>query len=83
MKSIGSSRSPMFYKKDVLKNFANKKSKKTLQRRCFAVKFVKFLRAYFFTELLRWLLLKHVGKLSSHKCQFSDSAMNKDCTKVE
>ena len=32
--------------------------KKSLQHRCFPVKFAKFLRTPFFTEHLRWLLLK-------------------------
>ena len=32
--------------------------KKRLQHRCFPVKFAKFLRTPFFTEHLRWLLLK-------------------------
>ena len=68
----------MFFKIDVLKNFANYKEKhvlesflskspglqvcnfikKRLQLRCFLVKFANFLRAPFFTEHLRGLLLK-------------------------
>ena len=32
--------------------------KKRLQRRCFPVKFAKFLKTPFFTEHLRWLLLE-------------------------
>ena len=32
--------------------------KRRLQHRCFLVKFAKFLRTPFFTEHLRWLLLK-------------------------
>ena len=36
--------------------------KKRLWHRCFPVSFVKFLRTPFFTEHLRWLLLKRNGK---------------------
>ena len=38
--------------------------KKRLQHRCFPVKFAKYLRASFFTEHLRWLLLNFVLKQS-------------------
>ena len=48
-----SSRSQMFFKANVSKNFANV----TGEHRCFPVKFVKFLRTPFFTEHLRRLLL--------------------------
>ena len=34
--------------------------KKSLQRRCFPVKFAKFLGTSFFTEHLRWLLLSMI-----------------------
>ena len=61
----------MFFKKGVLRNFAkfigkhlcqslffNKVVfKKRLWHRCFTVSFAKFLKAPFFTEYLRWLLL--------------------------
>ena len=62
----------MFFRIDVLKDFANftvsifNKAadfqasffiKKVLQHWCFPVKFAKFLRTPFFTEFLRWLLL--------------------------
>ena len=63
------SRSQMFFKIGVLKNFANFAGKhlcwnacnfikKRLPHRCFFVKSSKFLKAPFFTEHLRWLLLK-------------------------
>ena len=48
-----SSRSRMFSKIVVPKNFANFTGK----HRCFPVKFVKFLRTPFFTAYLQWLLL--------------------------
>ena len=48
-----SSRSQMFFKRGVPKNFVNV----TRKHRCFLVKFEKFLRTPFFTEHLRWLLL--------------------------
>ena len=37
-------------------------SKKRLQDRYFPVKFAKFLKTPFFTELLRWLLLNEIRK---------------------
>ena len=71
-----SSRSQMFFKVDVLKNFANFTGKhvycslflikicnfikKRLQHTCFPVKFAKLLRTPFFTEHFRWLLLEGV-----------------------
>ena len=66
-----SSRSQMFFKIGVIKNFAYFSwslflimcqgqafnfVKKRLQNRCFPVKFAKFLKTPFFTEHLRWLL---------------------------
>ena len=48
-----SSRSKLFFKIDVPKNFTNVTGK----HRCFPVKFAKLLRAPFFTEHLRWLHL--------------------------
>ena len=48
-----SSHSQMFFKIGVPKNFANFTGK----HRCFPVKFAKFLKAFFFTEHLWWLLL--------------------------
>ena len=48
-----SSRSQMFFKIGVPKNFANFTGK----HRCFLVKFAKFLRTLFLIENLRWLLL--------------------------
>ena len=60
-----SSRPEVFYKKDVLRNFAKFTSslwpailfKKRLWHRCFPVNFVKFLRAPFFIEHVWWLIL--------------------------
>ena len=64
-----SSLSQMFFKIDVLKDFANFTGKhqcwsfacnfikKRLQHRRFPVKFANFLRTSFFTEHLRWLIL--------------------------
>ena len=40
---------------------------KTLQHRCFPVKFVKFLRTPFFTEHLRWLLLENLFRSSRER----------------
>ena len=42
---------------DIFKNTQYTFIKKRLRRRCFPVNFSKFLRARFFTEHLRWLLL--------------------------
>ena len=70
-----SSRSQMFFKIHVFKNFANLQEntgvrvffnklynnfiKKRPRRKCFPVKFAKFLRTSpFFTEHLQWLLLE-------------------------
>ena len=53
---VRSSRQELFCKKDVLKNFA-KFTGKWLWHMCFPVNFVKFLRTFFLTEHLRWLLL--------------------------
>ena len=39
---------------------------KRLQHRCFSVKFTKFLRTHFFTEHIRWLLLKLSHELSRY-----------------
>ena len=55
----------MFFKRDVLKNFANFTGKHQcwclvcnfITNRCFPVKFANFLRTPVFTEHLRWLLL--------------------------
>ena len=60
-------------KKPVLESFPNKVAglkvcnfiKKSLQRRCFPVKFHKFLGAPFFKEHLRWLFLEGVCKGTS------------------
>ena len=70
-----SSRSQMFLKLGVLKNFINFTGKhfcwslqvynfikKRFQHSCFPVKFVKFLRRPFFKEHFRWLLLSIGGK---------------------
>ena len=48
-----SSRTQMFFKIGIPKNFTNFTGK----HRCFPVKFAKFLRTPSFTEHLRWLLL--------------------------
>ena len=58
-----SSRSQMFFKIGVPKNFANF----TGIHRCFPVKFAKFLRTLFFTEHLRQLLrsILHLMNISS------------------
>ena len=53
---VRSSPQELFCKKDVLKNFA-KFTGKWLWHMCFPVNFVKFLRTFFLTEHLRWLLL--------------------------
>ena len=45
------------YKTSVLDSIFNK-IKKRLQHKCFPLKITKFLRTYFFTEHLCWLLLK-------------------------
>ena len=60
---LRSSRSHIFFKKGVLKNFANLTGKHVciknrLQDRCFPMKFAKFLRTSFLTEYRQWLLLK-------------------------
>ena len=60
---LRSSCSQILFREDVLKNFINVTGihvciKKRLQHRCFQVKSEKFLRTSFFTEHLRWLLLK-------------------------
>ena len=60
---LRSSCSEILFKKGVLQNFANLTEKhvcikKRLQHRCFSAKFANFLRTSFFTEYLRWLLLK-------------------------
>ena len=60
---LRSSRSHVFFKKGVLKNFANLTGKHVciknrLQDRCFSMKFAKFLRTSFLTEYRRWLVLK-------------------------
>ena len=50
----------MFFKIGVLKIFTNCIGKHLcwgLQRRCFPVKFAKFLRTPVFTEAIRWLFL--------------------------
>ena len=59
-----SSRSQMFFKIPVLKDFANSTGKhpswnQRLQHACFPVKFLKCLKALFFTEHLQWLLRRH------------------------
>ena len=59
--SFRSSRLDVFCRKDVLRNFETATlSKRRLWHRCryFPVNFAKFLRTPFFTEHLRWLLLK-------------------------
>ena len=65
---IRSSWPEVFYRKGVLKNFAKFTGKhlqastllkKRLWHRWFPVNYVKFLRTLFFTEHLRWLLLKN------------------------
>ena len=65
--SLSKSHSQMFFKIGVLKNFATGKHlcwslfliklKKRLQHRCFLVNIAKYLRAAYFIEHLRWLLL--------------------------
>ena len=66
MASKNYSRTQMFFKISVLKNFATVKHeclslfqiklKKRLQHRCFPVNIAEFLRTTFFIENLRWLL---------------------------
>ena len=58
--------------------------KKRLQHRCFPVEFHKFLRASFFTEHLRWLLLEGVFKGTSlvkilQCCHFNIFGINHRC----
>ena len=55
--TIRSSHPQVFYRKGVLRPVTL--LKKSLQHRWFPVNFTKFLRHFFFTEHLRWLLLKH------------------------
>ena len=69
---VRGSRTQMFFKIVVFKNFTNFTRKhlcrsllviklqalRRFQHRCFPVKYVKFLRTTFFTERLQWLLLK-------------------------
>ena len=96
---VRSCRSQMFFKIDALKNFANFTVKNLcwslyliklqpkglqLQHRCFPVKFHKFLRAPFFTEHLRWLLLEGVCKGTSlvkifQTCHFNIFGNNHRC----
>ena len=45
--------------------------KKKLRHRCFPVNFSKFLRAPFFIELVRWLLLENLQMRQSHVLFFS------------
>ena len=52
-----SSRSQMFFKIVVLKNFANVFIKKEAPTQVFSLKFTKFLRTPFFTQHLKWLPL--------------------------
>ena len=70
-KDSRSSRPEVFCKKDVLRNFAKFTGKhpcqspttllkKRLWHTCFPVNFAKFLRTLFFTEHLRWLLLRFI-----------------------
>ena len=73
-----STRSQMFFGTGALKKFAMLEFlsskvagllernfiKKRLQHKCFSVKFVKSLRASFFTEHFRWLLLEISYELS-------------------
>ena len=61
---LRSSRSHIFFKKGVLKNFANLTGKHVciknrLQDRCFPMKFAKFLRTSFLTEYRQWQT-KHI-----------------------
>ena len=66
-KNYRSSRSQMFFKMGVLKNFSNFTGPATLlkrlQHRRFPVKFAKFVRTPFFTEHLRWLLKLNIFML--------------------
>ena len=56
--------------------------KKRLQHRCFPVKFCKFLRTFFFTEHLRWLLLEGFCELiteASERWPLRKIMKNRDC----
>ena len=60
--SLDAQKQPLevFCRKDVLRNFAKFTGKhlcQSLWHRCFPVNFAKFVRALFFIEHLRWLLL--------------------------
>ena len=81
----------MFFKIRAVKNFANfgrkhlcwslfliKFIKKRLLHKCFLVKFASFFRTPFFTEHLRWLLLKQTEKCQIVRisCQVSAYSNN-------